>query len=100
MIRPLYIEDFSFACSLGQSKETVWQKLINGQRECFNQKDFFETPYYIAELNPEIKLPQITDPFFDGSINRISQAILNPMQDSIQRCINHYGKDRIAIVIG
>jgi len=100
MIRPLYIEDFSFACSLGQSKETVWSKLINGQRECFNQKDFLGTPYYIAELNPEIKLPQITDPFFDGSINRISQAILNPMQDSIQRCINHYGKDRIAIVIG
>ena len=44
MIRPLYIEDFSFACSLGQSKETVWSKLINGQRECFNQKIFLEPP--------------------------------------------------------
>lgn len=99
MKRPLYINDFGFHCILGGDKNTVLEKLAHGERGDFSLLDVdgVMRPAALIDMNT---LPKVENPKFDYRINRLSNAALNQIDDSVRKMVDKFGADRVGIFLG
>ena len=97
---PLFIEDFSLVCSLGDSKSQVWDRLVNGTRVGMIEKEFGNRRRYVATLENNAPLAPVKNEYFDNRVNRISNKVLDDLAPAIETAIAKYGKDRVAVIIG
>jgi 3-oxoacyl-[acyl-carrier-protein] synthase-1 len=86
---PLNIIDFGMACSLGTSKESIWQGLLSANTSGITRKIFCDTENYIALINGEL-----------NDINHISNLALESIAPAIENVIAKFGKTRIAVLNG
>ena len=87
--KPLNIADFGIACSLGTSKEAVWQGLLLCDVSGIIQKKKYGMEYNIALVNGK-----------HHNINYISEQALEPIACAIEKAISKFGKTRIAVLCG
>ncbi|MCF0222454.1 MAG: beta-ketoacyl synthase [Fibrobacter sp.] len=99
MKRPLYINDFGFHCILGGNKEDVLAKLSRGERGNFSCLDVDGVVRPAAVIDMET-LPPVQDPRFDYRINRLSNAALSGIDETICKMVELYGTDRVGIFMG
>ena len=99
MNRPLYINDFGLYCICGGTKEQVFDKISKGIRGEFSQYDVAGVMRPAATIDPE-SLPQVSEKKFDNRVNRLSQAALSGIEDTIRKAIRKFGPDRVGIFIG
>jgi len=87
--KPLNIADFGIACSLGTSKDAVWQALLSCDVSGITQKKIYGKEYNIALLNGK-----------QLNINNISELALESIAPAVEKAISKFGKTRIAVLCG
>ena len=86
MKRPLYINDFGFYCILGGDRDNVLEKLSRGERGNFSLLDVdgVKRPAAVIDMD---SLPPVNDPKFDNRVNRLSNAALSGVDESIRKMV-------------
>ncbi len=99
MKRPLYINDFGFYCILGGNKKTVLEKLSRGERGEFSTLDVdgVMRPAALIDMN---SLPKVSEPKFDNRVNRLSNAALADIDETVCKMVEKFGADRVGIFMG
>ena len=87
--KPLNIADFGIACSLGTSKDAVWQALLSCDTSGITQKKVYGMEYNLALLNDK-----------QLDINHISELALKSIEPVIEKAISKFGKKRVAVLCG
>ncbi len=87
--KPLNIVDFGIACSLGTSKDEVWQALISCDVSGITQKKIYGMEYNLALLNSK-----------QLDINHISELALESIAPAIEKAISKFGKKRVGVLCG
>jgi 3-oxoacyl-[acyl-carrier-protein] synthase-1 len=87
--KSLNIADFGIACSLGASKDAVWQALLSCDVSGITQKKIYGTEYNLALLNGK-----------QLDINHVSELALEPIAPAIEKAISKFGKKRVAVLCG
>lgn len=98
-MRPLYIKSFGFYSILGGDKAEVFEKLKKGIRGDMSPKDFAGSMKHAATISAD-SLPAVEKSVFDNHVNRLSQAALRDIDDSVREAVAKYGADRVGIFIG
>ncbi|MBR3073118.1 beta-ketoacyl synthase N-terminal-like domain-containing protein [Fibrobacter sp.] len=99
MKRPLYINDFGFRCILGGDKNSVFEKIANGARGDFTMYDVAGVMRPAATIDPNTLEPVI-EKKFDNRVNRLSQAALSSVDNTIRKAVEKFGPARVGIFIG
>jgi len=87
--KPLNIADFGIACSLGTSKDAVWQALLSCDVSGITQKKIYGKEYNIALINDK-----------QLNINHISELALESIVPTIEKAVSKFGKKRVAVLCG
>ncbi len=100
---PLYIQSCGFHSALGFSHNDIHTRLAQGfNPDMLLCTDMLNdgTPTVVGKVSADIaSLPQRLQAF-DTYNNRLAQSALTQISPSIERAIEQYGKERIAIVVG
>ena len=99
MKRPVYINDFSLCCILGSDKAQVFDALTNGKRGTFNMYDVAGVMRPAATIDPATLAP-VPEQKFDNRVNRLSQAALTELENTIRKAVGKFGADRVGIFLG
>ncbi len=99
MNRPLYINDYGLYCICGGNKNQVFDKISKGVRGEFSQYDVAGVIRPAATIDPE-QLPPVAEKKFDNRVNRLAQAALSGIEETIRKATNKFGADRVGIFIG
>jgi len=86
---PLNIVDFGIACSLGTSKQDIWNGLLSANTSGITRKKFCDAENYIALVNGKL-----------NDINHISSLALESIAPAIEDAIAKFGKTRVAVLNG
>ncbi len=97
---PIYINDWAMNCALGDNKKIIKQALGNAGRSnmCLEKGWLNDGKQTVVG---KIKTP-LTDveAVSNTRNNKIAYAVLQQMQSSVEKAINDYGSDRIAVIVG
>ena len=99
MIRPLYINDFSVCCILGDDDAQILEALKNGTRGHFTMHDVAGVMRPVATIDTE-NIDPVNEKKYDNRVNRLSQAVLTKIEKTICKAVEKYGADRVGIFLG
>lgn len=97
--RPVYINDYSLYCILGGDKVQILDALKNGRRGTFTTYDVAGVMRPAATIDPATLAP-VPEKKFDNRVNRLSQAALLGIENTIRKAVEKFGADRVGIFLG
>ncbi len=99
MNNPLYINDFSCYCVLGGEKAQILDALKNAKRGVFTTYDVAGVMRPVATIDPTTLAP-VQEKKFDNRINRLSQAALKGIENTVCKAVEKFGPGRVGLFIG
>lgn len=99
MNNPLYINDFSCYCVLGGEKAQILDALKNAKRGVFTTYDVAGVMRPAATIDPTTLTP-VQEKKFDNRINRLSQAALKGIENTVCKAVEKFGPGRVGLFIG
>ena len=100
--QPLFLKDCGIITPLGRGKAAVADALFAGKRDCLEARDDFIPGRTIKVGSVRGNLPALPSSFadFDSRNNRLMQAALLEIAPAVEEALQHYGRDRIAVILG
>lgn len=98
-MKPLNICNYSLYCFLGGNKNDICAKLNAGMLKEFHLKKLHEDQYPVATIDESTLLP-VAQKKFDNRVNRLLQAAISELDESIKCAVQKFGSNRIGIFLG
>ncbi len=98
----LFLQDCGVICALGRGKAGVAAALFAGRREGLTPQDglIAGRPVVVGAVSGDLPAPPPSAAAFDCRNNRLMLAALTEIAPAIEDAIGHYGRDRVAVVLG
>lgn len=102
MAMRLFLNDLGLLCAAGNDKETIWKRLLAGDRSGLVKTDRFSPGKDVFVGAVEGDLPAIETKYavYACRNNQLLLAALNQIRITVDAMIAKYGPDRIGVVIG
>lgn len=95
----LFVQDFALCCNLGRDKASIWNALKSGMRPA-PQKEIFGTKERLVAKVPAEWLSPAFDENLDTRVNRLSEAVLSQMENSVEALKEKFGAEKIGVFVG
>ena len=97
---PIYINDWAMSCALGDNKKMIKKSLSNaGSSNMCLEKGWLNDGKQTVVGKIKTALTGVDGPFNTRN-NQIAYGVLQQIQTSVEKAINAYGSDRIAVIVG
>lgn len=101
-LAPIYITALSIHCALGTNAEEVLATLQKGQSPLQRSELYTPgRPYMLGQIEKSLpQLPANTPVWFQSRNNRLLQSLLGQIDEHINKAIETFGRDRVAVIMG